>query len=175
MADDVATPAPVEPPTAAPDPTARLTKQIQALAALVAAVGALVGAGYGFVKIFLSDDGGHVSKTAQLTIGEASPQGSQATFPVTIDVSGQKGHPVDVRWTLMDAEINKPVGEPGFADKLIATFAPDADRVQRVFQTVVPAPTSTSIVFLRVKAEDDAGEQIAIADSPRLSLGGIDP
>jgi len=181
MSDDAATPAPVEPPatpaaTAPPDAAARLTKQVQAFAALIAALGTLVGAGYAFVKIFVQEDGGgHVSKTAQLAIGEASPQGSQAAFPVTIDVSGQKGHAVDVRWTLMDVERNKPVIEPGFEDQSIATFKPDADRVQRVFQTVVPAPSSTSIVFLRVKALDDTGEQIALADSPRLSLGGIDP
>ena len=183
VSDDAATPAPGEPPpapaapaaAASPDATARVTKQVQALAALVAALGTLVAAGYGLVKIFADDGGGQISKTAELTIGEASPQGSQATFPVTIDVSGQKGHAVDVRWTLMDAERNRPVVGTDFQNKLIASFKPEADRVQRVFQTVVPAPSGTSIVFLRVTARDDVGEQIALADSDRLDLGGVDP
>lgn len=183
MAEDAVTPAPGEPPASAPvdaaspDAAARVTKQIQALAALIAAVGTLVGAGYAFVKIFVQDGGGgSVSKTAQLTVGPASPRTSQVTFPVTIDVSGQKGHAVDVRWTLMDVERGRPVEEPGFENQEIATFKPEADRVQRVFDRFgVPAPTSTSIVFLRVRALDDAGEQIAIADSPNLSLGGTDP
>jgi hypothetical protein len=82
---------------------------------------------------------------------------------------------VRVRWTLMDADRNEPVREDGFRDRPVATFTPDGDRIQRTFQTVVPAPSSTAIVFLRVTALDDAGEQIAIEDSDRLFLGGTNP
>ena len=148
---------------------------IKKATAVVTATGGLIAAVWGVVAIFYHGgaDPTPVSQTATVAVGEPQTAGSHAVFDVDVGVTGRKGEPLRVTWTLWDRDTGAPVAENGFSDQTIAVFTPSSDElVQRSFGASVPAPSKGNVVFLRVEVFDSAGERLRLDDSPALVLGG---
>jgi hypothetical protein len=146
-------------------------------AAAVTALTIIVGGIYGGVHwLFDRTDGGQgttVAEQGKVQTVQFTPHGTAGTVLARARVTGQKGGEVRLLWTLMDAELSRPVREKGFEDQVLAQFKPDSDDFSREYSATVPAPTTTDLVFLRVRLLDRSGQQLDFSDSDMFRIGGV--
>jgi len=163
--------------TEQPPPPSQLKKVaawVAGVTAVLLAIGGLAKAVTELVDLFDKDGGdGPPVQSGSVVIHEPQLRGSNAVFDTDVTATGMRGRKVRVLWTLMDGERGQPVAEEGFDKQLLAEFEPDADTVERSLQAIVPAPSTTDLVFLRVELLNEQGDRVTFDDSEPLRLGGV--